>query len=132
MVNDQPMELNRSALHRCTVRAGCFQPNQAGRQQYKNQIHRIHSRLQAFKAVAEYYVPLDRTVGSRGYPAVKSEGLRLAARFDKPKQRQAEPVTCTIEAERIGSHGWGMMIAEVGLPRGADIDRRILDEAIKQ
>lgn len=32
-------------------------------------------------------------------------------------------VTCTVQAERIGFKGYGMMLAEIGLPPGADVDR---------
>jgi hypothetical protein len=38
---------------------------------------------------------------------------------------------CSVDAERIGSRGWGMMIAEIGLPPGANVDRRVLDEVIE-
>jgi uncharacterized protein YfaS (alpha-2-macroglobulin family) len=41
------------------------------------------------------------------------------------------PIDCTVSARRFGSSGYGMLLAEVGLPSGADVDRaslaRLLD-----
>ncbi len=34
---------------------------------------------------------------------------------------------CHVQAERIGFRGYGMMIAEVGLPPGADVERDSLE-----
>ena len=34
-----------------------------------------------------------------------------------------QPINCTVSARRFGSEGYGMMLAEVGLPPGADVDR---------
>lgn len=39
--------------------------------------------------------------------------------------------TCHVEAERIGFSGYGMLLAEIGLPPGADVDRASLDSAMK-
>jgi len=39
---------------------------------------------------------------------------------------------CSVQARRFGSQGYGMMLAEVGLPPGAEVDRsslaKLLDE----
>jgi hypothetical protein len=34
-----------------------------------------------------------------------------------------------VEAERIGFAGYGMMIAEIGMPPGAEVDRESLEKA---
>ena len=60
----------------------------------------------------------------------KVEALSLAVHFDKTDVRAGDLVRCAVDAERIGSRGWGMMIAEIGLPPGADVDRRVLDDVI--
>jgi hypothetical protein len=52
-------------------------------------------------------------------------GLRVS--FDKTEAVVAAAVTCTVPAERVGFHGYGMMLAEIGLPPGADVDRASLD-----
>ena len=45
----------------------------------------------------------------------------------KPKKR----ITCKVKAERIGFRGYGMLLAEIGLPPGADVDRASLRKAVK-
>ncbi len=36
-----------------------------------------------------------------------------------------------MKAERVGFRGYGMMLAEVGLPPGAEVDRASLEEAMR-
>ena len=43
-----------------------------------------------------------------------------------------EEVTCRVEAERVAFRGYGMLLAEVGLPPGADVDRASLERAMKE
>jgi hypothetical protein len=57
--------------------------------------------------------------------------LRLTVGYDKNSARVGEEVTCTVEAERVGFKGYGMLLAEIGLPPGADVDRATLEEAMK-
>ena len=42
-----------------------------------------------------------------------------------------ELVQCNVAAERIGFRGYGMLLAEIGLPPGAEVDRNSLDQAMK-
>ena len=42
-----------------------------------------------------------------------------------------ELITCRVKAERVGHRGYGMLLAEIGLPPGADVDRSALDTAMK-
>jgi len=81
------------------------------------------------QAVAEYYIPW---TGAAVIEATRpgASDARLAVRFDKTEARAGQEVCCSIDAERIGSRGWGMMIAEIGLPPGADVDRRVLDDVV--
>ncbi|MGC2447731.1 MAG: hypothetical protein WA477_08800 [Candidatus Sulfotelmatobacter sp.] len=82
------------------------------------------------QAVAEYYIPWTGAAVTEATRPGDSDALRLAVRFDKTEAHAGEEVRCSIEAERIGSRGWGMMISEIGLPPGADVDRRVLDEVV--
>lgn len=75
---------------------------------------------------------MERNIGKGDNAPGKSEALRLAIRFDKTRAAIGEKINCSVEAERIGSYGWGMMIAEIGLPPGADVDRGTLEETIKK
>lgn len=61
----------------------------------------------------------------------KSNALRLVVSYDKPQATIGEAITCNVVAERIGQGGYGMMLAEIGLPPGADVDRASLEKAMK-
>ena len=58
-----------------------------------------------------------------------SSGLRLVTKFDKTEGHISDQIDCHVEAERIGFSGYGMMLAEIGLPPGADVDRASLETA---
>lgn len=38
---------------------------------------------------------------------------------------------CKVRAERVGHRGYGMMLAEIGLPPGADVNRASLQDAME-
>ena len=84
----------------------------------------------SMQAVADYYVPWKGESAAEATRPGLREGLRLAVSYDKTDARVGDEVRCSVEAERIGSSGWGMMIAEIGLPPGAEVDRRALDDVI--
>jgi len=75
------------------------------------------------QAVVNYYAPWSNAVEPKG-------DLRLLARFDKTQSNTADEITCHVEAERVGFRGYGMMLAEIGLPPGADVDRGSLETAM--
>jgi hypothetical protein len=86
--------------------------------------------LQA-NAIASYYVPWAASEAAReeGVKTGDTRALRLKVAFDRRETGIGEAVTCRVEAERIGFRGYGMMIAEVGLPPGAEVDRESLEKA---
>jgi hypothetical protein len=60
----------------------------------------------------------------------QSEGaLKLAVAFDRTAARPGDRINCRVTVERVGFRGYGMMVAEIGLPPGVDIDRHSLVEA---
>jgi uncharacterized protein YfaS (alpha-2-macroglobulin family) len=66
--------------------------------------------------------------------AVKRESLsalHLRVNFDKREARAGDEITCRVEVERA-SGVYGMMLAQVGLPPGADVDRASMDLAMKR
>jgi uncharacterized protein YfaS (alpha-2-macroglobulin family) len=72
-----------------------------------------------------FYVPwTTATLGttSNTIPG-KSLGLDFGYACDAENARVGQPISCTVRARRVGSQGYGMMLAEVGLPPGADVDR---------
>ena len=79
------------------------------------------------QVVSRYYIPWyedDRIAGI-------SNGLRLLVKFDKTEAKINEKITCQVEVGRTIPEGHGMLLAEIGLPPGAEVDRASLETAIK-
>jgi len=86
------------------------------------------------QVVATHYVPWKQIAATKTEslrPGAAS-ALRLAVKFDQSESKVGDEITCRVEAERIGSRGYGMMLAEVGLPPGAEVDRTSLERAVKE
>jgi hypothetical protein len=85
------------------------------------------------QVVATYYVPWDRstTDGDHRSDHASSDALELRVHYDKTTVRVGDVVSCEVTAKRIGFSGYGMMLAEVGLPPGAEVDRSSLERAMK-
>jgi hypothetical protein len=75
------------------------------------------------QAIANYYVPWSNAPEPKG-------DLRLLTKFDKTESKTSDEITCHVEAERVGFSGYGMLLAEIGLPPGADVDRSSLETAL--
>lgn len=89
--------------------------------------------------ITTFYVPWGsraaETKESAGGESSKQNGastLRLSVNYDRTSAEVSQEVTCSVEAERVGHRGYGMMLAEVGLPPGADVDRASLERAMKE
>jgi hypothetical protein len=80
------------------------------------------------QAVANYYVPWPYS-----QPASNSSkpDVRLQVKFDKTEAKINDEITCSVEATRVGFRGYGMMLAEIGIPPGAEVDRSSLQTALK-
>ena len=57
--------------------------------------------------------------------------LRLQVKFEKIEAKINDEITCRVEAARVGFRGYGMMLAEIGIPPGAEVDRSSLQAALK-
>src|ERR1700688_4673487 len=81
--------------------------------------------------IATYYVPWaqSQATENENLKTGETRGLRLKVNFERRQARVGEALTCRVEAERIGFRGYGMMIAEIGLPPGAEVDRESLEKA---
>ncbi len=66
----------------------------------------------------------DRTVN-------QSRALKLDYKCDKLSASIMEEVTCSVSTERVGFRGYGMLLAEIGTPPGADVSRESLERAIE-
>jgi hypothetical protein len=80
---------------------------------------------------ASYYLPWGESSATAAENPASGENraLQLKVDYDRHDTKAGETVSCTIGAERIGFKGYGMMLAEVGLPPGAEVDRASLEAA---
>ena len=85
-----------------------------------------HSRR--FRPLASFYQPW---AGTANKTETRANDLRLHAKCDKTEGKVGDEFTCHVEAERIAFRGYGMMLAEIGIPPGADVDRSSLETAMK-
>lgn len=60
-----------------------------------------------------------------------SAELRFDVTFDRLSSNAGEPIRCTVKAERVGFKGYGMMLGEIGLPPGAEVDRASLESLVE-
>jgi uncharacterized protein YfaS (alpha-2-macroglobulin family) len=86
------------------------------------------SQLTSAQAVSTFYVPWSVAQADKGASAA-SDRLRLAVNFSKSQTSINEEVSCKVE---VGGRNYGgMLLAEIGLPPGADVDRASLELAVK-
>jgi hypothetical protein len=101
--------------------------------------HRVEFRRPAaasrasLQLLTDYYVPWTHTsvASDIHHEAGGSDALRLTVHFDKVSAKPGEDVTCNVDAERVAFRGYGMMLAEIGLPPGAEVDRASLEKAMR-
>jgi hypothetical protein len=83
--------------------------------------------LATAQTVAWYYVPWN---SPRAVPA--NGPLKLSVACDRVQLEVGAKVTCNVLAERVGSSGHRMMIAEIGIPPGVDVDRESLQRQMTE
>lgn len=83
--------------------------------------------------VAAYYIPWEKSDAGVGTTVRTgdSDALRVSVAYDKTDGVAGQSVRCRVHAERIGHRGYGMLLAEIGLPPGADVDRASLEHAVQ-
>jgi hypothetical protein len=81
--------------------------------------------------ITSHYIPWkdSRSTAGENFISGDTRALRLKVEYDHTDPRPDEVVKCQVEAERIGFHGYGMMLAEIGLPPGFEVDRESLETA---
>ena len=79
------------------------------------------------------YVPWAQNAAGKTETTVpgKSFGLDFGYTCDAANATVGQAINCTVSARRFGSEGYGMMLAEVGLPPGADVDRVSLGKLLE-
>jgi hypothetical protein len=86
--------------------------------------------LATAQLVSTYYVPWPAAAAETVRPGEGAAGaLRLKIGFSRSEAAINSEITCRVEAGRSG-YG-GMLLAEIGLPPGAEVDRASLEEAVK-
>jgi hypothetical protein len=60
-----------------------------------------------------------------------SDELRLSVAFDRREAGVGEAIEAKVKAERVGFRGYGMMLAEIGLPPGVEVDRSSFDKVLE-
>lgn len=86
----------------------------------------------SMQVVSTYYLPWSaRKTANHANAEDSARALRLGVSYDKSAAGIGNEITCKVEAERIGFRGYGMLLAEIGLPPGADVDRASLERAMK-
>jgi hypothetical protein len=78
-----------------------------------------------------YYVPWPQAEATQteNFRSGDTRALKLKVDFHRHEAKVGDAIACRVEAERIGFAGYGMMIAEIGLLPGAEVDRESLEEA---
>lgn len=80
--------------------------------------------LTSVRVVSSYWAPWSSK------PMDTPGELRYSITPDRLEAGRGEPIRYLIEAERVGFRGYGMMLATVGLPPGAEVDRTALQSAL--
>jgi hypothetical protein len=81
--------------------------------------------------VADAYVPWhDGQAATTKTPANSSSTLKFSVVYSALHAKTGDKIECRVRAERLGYRGYGMMLGEVGLPPGADVDRESLERAV--
>jgi hypothetical protein len=90
------------------------------------------SQTASVQAVARYYIPWDQSSAksTSGIRTGDSDALALRVHYDHTAIQRGEVIHCKVHAERIGFRGYGMLLAEIGLPPGAVVDRESLEQEI--
>jgi hypothetical protein len=87
--------------------------------------------------VAESYVPWNDDDGAdkkdstdkKSVPNATSK-LKFAVSYSPIQASAGDSIECRVRVERLGYQGYGMMLGEIGLPPGADVDRQSLEHAL--
>jgi hypothetical protein len=104
-------------------------------------LHRGHNTVQVVRGanssamnalvITSHYIPWKDSHSTAGENFISGDtrALRLKVEYDDTDPTLDEAVKCHVETERIGFSGYGMMLAEIGLPPGSEVDRESLETA---
>jgi hypothetical protein len=90
-------------------------------------VRRSAASYSSAQAVTSYYVPWSASRNQQTPDGAPS----LSVAFDKNETHVNEVINCHVKVSRRISDGRGMMLVEIGLPPGADVDRESLEKVLK-
>jgi len=78
------------------------------------------------------YIPWAQNAAGKSETTLpgKNFGFDFGYTCDAANARIGQAINCTVRARHFGSESYGMMLAEVGLPPGADVDRASLGKLL--
>jgi uncharacterized protein YfaS (alpha-2-macroglobulin family) len=81
--------------------------------------------------MTSYYIPWSESEATQAenFKSGDTRALKLKVDFERREAKVGQTIACRVEAERVGFAGYGMMIAEIGLPPGVEVDRESLEGA---
>ncbi len=82
------------------------------------------------QAVSRHYIGWP-DADSSGRNVNASRAVELDYKCDRYEAAIMQEVSCTVRAERVGFRGYGMLLAEIGTPPGADVSRESLEKALE-
>ncbi len=83
-----------------------------------------------FQAVSTHYIDWKDAQDSPVGPG-RPKAMQLAYNCDKQNVGIMQEVNCSVEVNRTGRSGEGMLLAEIGTPPGADVSRESLQKALE-
>ncbi len=76
------------------------------------------------QVVSSHYIPWQDA------PVDRQSDLRLDYKCDKTNVAIMSEISCSVETARVSSRNYGMLLAEIGIPPGADVSRESLERAM--
>lgn len=87
--------------------------------------------LASAEVTTNFYVPWHGDMATSTTQTGKDAGLDFSYQCAATNAHVGTPIDCSVTARRFGSASYGMMLAEVGLPPGADVDRASLTRLLE-
>jgi hypothetical protein len=84
------------------------------------------SEFASAQLASTFYTPWAQLRKDSGTQTGKDYGLDFDYRCEADSAVAGKPISCNVDARRFGSSGYGMLLAEIGLPPGAEVDREQL------
>jgi hypothetical protein len=106
-------------------------PDALGKGNNKLELSVVGGTAMNAEIITTWYVPWveSSATANQNFKPGDTRALRLKVGFDSSELALSDSVTVHVKAERVGFRGYGMMLAEVGLPPSAEVDRASLESA---